>query len=409
MTCLKFQAAAALIAVMAVAGLVRTGDAQAPAAQKSQPAATPRTPWGDPNLQGIWDVRTTTPLERPAKFSDREFLTEEEVNQVEAAARKAAAAPVEAVVGRGRDVRAERGTEADVEGAYNNIFSTGFGGRYLPTRRTSVIIDPPDGKRPPFTEEGKKLLARASAEFVAGPDGDIPNPDFRGTRRGRGASPAGGRGGSGAKVPYAVDIGRPNDNPEDRNDLERCTGVSLPCTGGLCSFQRLVQTPGYVTIYYEMGHSGGGYRTIPITNRPHLPQSVRQWFGDSVARWEGDTLVVDTTNFTDKTAYAGVGDEKLHMIERFKRLNDSDLQYQLTINKPNVYSRPFTMEYIYLRADEKANKIYESQCYEGNYALTAMLAGQRALDREKAAAAKAGRAKPGAATPTTAKPGTTKP
>jgi hypothetical protein len=192
-------------------------------------------------------------------------------------------------------------------------------------------------------------------------------------------------------------VGRPNDNPEDRNDLERCTGVSLPCTGGLCNFFRLVQNPGSVTIYYEMGHSGGGYRTIQIGKREHVPPTVRQWFGDSIGWWEGDTLVVDTTNFTNKTSYGGIGDEKLHMIERFTRLGDSDLQYQLTIDKPNLYIRPFTLEYIYLRANEKENKIYESQCYEGNYALTAMLAGERALERERAAA----KAKP---KPTTTKP-----
>lgn len=397
-----------------VIGLVVTSPAQAqtpaPVRAAAQGTAS-RTPWGDPDLQGIWDHRLTTPLERPAKFETREFLTEEEVQAIEKAAADAAAN----VLGRGRDVRAERGTETDVEGAYNNVFSTGGGGRYTPSRRTSLIIDPPNGRRPPITEEGKRLLALANREFIPGPDGDIPNPEFRGTRRGRQGVAAGrpgqggplgqagrvgqagqvgqvrqaGQGGRGSGgVPYIVDIGRPNDNPEDRNDLERCTGVSLPCAGGLCSFSRLVQSPSEITIYYEMGHSGGAYRTIPITTRPHLPPHITQWFGDSIARWDGDTLVVDTTNFTDKTSYGGISDEKLHMIERFRRLNDSDLQYQLTIDKPSLYTAPFTIEYIYRRADEQANKIYESQCYEGNYALTAMLAGERALEREASEAAK---------------------
>ncbi len=350
-----------------------------------------RTPWGDPDLQGIWDHKVTTPLERPAKYASKEFLTDQEIAELEKVPYNSPAA----VVGRGRDVRAERGTEADVEGAYNNIFSTG-GGRYVRSKRTGLIIDPPDGKRPPITEEGRKLMAaRGQNRFgTPGENGDIPVAGRGAATAAPGsgaAAPAagggrgrGGRGGS--ALPYAVDIGRPNDNPEDRNDLERCRGVTLPCTGGLCGFSRMVQTPGYVSIYYEMGHSGGAYRTIPITTRPHLPPDVRLWLGDSIGRWEGDTLVVDTTNFTDQTAYGGVPDDKFHMIERFARISPDDLRYQITIDKPNMYARPWTFETILMRADEKKNEIYESACHEGNYALTSMLAGQRAVDREKAAA-----------------------
>jgi hypothetical protein len=414
MTRRKVEAVGALIVVSAVVvGLVLKGDAQqTQGGQKpqQQQTASMRTSWGDPDLQGIWDHKVTTPLERPEKYANREFLTDEEIKALEKVPYNAPAA----VIGKGRDVRAERGTETDVEGAYNNIFSTG-NGRYVRSKRTGLIIDPPDGKRPPMTEEGKKLrAARASNRFgIAGADGDIPDPEARRARAGAaggGAAPAGAGGGRGkSAVPYAVDIGRPNDNPEDRNDLERCRGVVMPCTGGLCGFSRMVQTPGYVTIYYEMGHSGGAYRTIPITNRPHLPSNVRFWLGDSIGRWEGDTLVVDTTNFTDQTAYAGTSDEALHMIEKFKRLDNEGLQYQITIDKPTTFARPFTFETILIKADEKANQIYESACYEGNYALTSMLAGQRVLDKEKATA-KAGTAKPSTAKPAAAPPaGTEKP
>ena len=357
----RFQLAGALIVLVAVVMLVHRGEAQ-------QQAAAPRTTWGEPDLQGIWDHKVSTPLERPEKYANREFLTDEEIAALQKVPYNAPAA----VLGRGRDLRNARGSVADVEGAYNNIFSTGSA-RYVRSKRTGLIIDPPDGKRPPITAEGKKLIAaRTENRFgVAGPDGDVPNPDLPRSS--------------------AADLeatGRSNDNPEDRNDLERCRGVSLPCTGGLCGFSRMVQTPGYVTIYYEMGHSGGAYRTIPITKRPHLPPNVRLWLGDSIGRWEGDTLVVDTTNFTNHTAYGGIGDESLHLIERFTRLNQEDLRYQVTIDKPNLYGRPFTFETILMLADPKANQIYESQCYEGNYALTAMLAGQRSLDREKAAGKK---------------------
>jgi hypothetical protein len=166
--------------------------------------------------------------------------------------------------------------------------------------------------------------------------------------------------------------------------------VALPlltCGSG-CGISRLVQTPGYVTIYYELGRSGGAYRTIPTDARPHLPPTIQLWLGDSVGHWEGDTLVVDTTNFTDITAYQGVSDEQMHLIERFTRLSADDLRYQVTIDKPHLYERPWTMEMINLKEDEKKNQIYESACYEGNYALTSMLAGARVKDKEKAQASK---------------------
>jgi hypothetical protein len=328
-----------------------------------------RTPWGEPDLQGIWNSMVITPLERPAKYADREFLTDAEVAVLEKAAQ---ASPV----GQLRDVRAAPGTREDVEGAYNNIFSTGEGTRYVRSKRTSLIIDPPGGKLPPVTPEGQQLrAARRSNRFgIAGENGDIPIERPKAL--------------DGKPLPYTVDIGRPIDNPEDRNDLERCRGLTMPLVscGGGCGISRIVQTPAYVTIYYELGRSGGAYRTIPIDSRPHLPPAIRLWLGDSVGHWEGDTLVVDTTNFTDLSAYQGVPDEKMHLIERFTRTSADDLKYQVTVDKPNLYTRPWTMEVSLLKEDGKKNQIYESACYEGNYALTSMLAGARA--EEKAGASK---------------------
>lgn len=158
--------------------------------------------------------------------------------------------------------------------------------------------------------------------------------------------------------------------------MERCLGVTIPCTGGLCGFSRLVQAPGWVGIYYEQGHGGGGYRSIPLDGRPHLPSHIRQWLGDSVGHWEDDTLVVDTTNFTDKTSYQGAG-ENLHLVERFSRIGPDLLRYEITVEDPTVWSRPWTMELAPALQDNAENLIFEAACHEGNYSLTGMLTGAR--------------------------------
>jgi hypothetical protein len=376
---MKGRHALGVVALATVVAAVYVVHSQTQAPGANQSASGPRTPWGAPDLQGIWNSKVMAPLERPAKFAGREFLTDEEVTAIEKQGQN--------VAGEGRDVRAKTGTPEDVEGAYNNIFSTGNGTKYMRSKRTSMIVDPPDGKLPPLTEEGKKLrAARPEARFgVATESGDVrPAEPLLGVDGRRITyARAGGRGkGAGGQLLPGLDlVGRTNDNPEDRNNLERCRGISLPCIGGLCGITRIVQTPGYVTWYYEAGHEGGAYRTIPIDSRPHLPAATRLWLGDSVGHWEGDTLVVDTTNFTDQTAYQGVGDGKLHLVERLTRTSADDLKYQVTVDKPNMYERPWTLEVMLMREDDRKNQIYESACYEGNYALTAMLAGARREER----------------------------
>ena len=178
-----------------------------------------------------------------------------------------------------------------------------------------------------------------------------------------------------------LDNAGPSDNPEDRPAIERCLGVSLPCLGGLCAFSRIVQGPGYVTIYYEQGHGGGAYRTIPLDARPHVPPRVRQWLGDSVGRWDGASLVVDTTNFTRQTSFRGSRDH-LHLIERFTRAGPDLILYRVTVDDPTTFSRPWTLELTLTKASEKANQIFETACHEGNYSLATSLSGARALDRE---------------------------
>ena len=308
----------------------------------------PRTPWGVPDLQGIWDSKSSTPMRRPEEYADREFLTDEEVVGLDQSARERE----ESETAQGRDVRAERGTAADVEGAYNNIYSTGIGTRYSRSMRSSLIVDPPNGLFPPLTPEGEERRAAQLQEFAAL------------------------RASSSADVPYFVDTRDRYDNPEDTGDRERCMGVTIPCTGGLCGYSRLVQGPGWVWIYYEQGHGGGAYRSIPLDGRPHLPSHIRQRLGDSVGHWEGDTLVVDTTNFTNQTSYMGSG-ENLHLIERYTRVAPDLLKYEITVEDATVWTRPWTMELAPALQDNVKNLIFESACHEGNYSLTGMLAGAR--------------------------------
>lgn len=332
-----------------------------------------RTAWNEPDLQGLWSRQIVTPLERPARYKDRAFLTDQEVAEIETVSM---ASPV----GRGRDVRAVEGTEEDVEGAYNNVF-TGSGGNWVKSKRTSLIIDPPDGRLPPLTADGEKNRGSAARRVRR----DTAEEELEVQRRQAKLFPSSSIGAPGSYgpggVPYSIATGTRSDDPEDRNDIERCRGFMLPWMGGIAAYAQIVQSPGSVTIYYEQNHGGGAYRTIPIGTRPHVSSTTRLWLGDSVARWEGDTLVVDTTNFTDQTAYLGSSDETLHVTERYTRTAADDLQYQVTIDKPAVFTRPWTMEVILLRQNAKENKIYESACHEGNYAMVSMLAGARIQDR----------------------------
>ncbi len=300
--------------------------------------STPRTPWGDPDLQGDWNAGyLLTPLERPAKFADREFLTDEEVAALER----------EQAVNPGRNKRAERGSVADVEGAYNDAF-TGRGTKVVRTKRTSLIVDPPDGKIP-LTPEGQK---RRPVRVV--------NPE---------AGPAGVA-----------------DNPEDRQN-DRCLGMTIPVDFGSAAtsggFIRVVQGAGVVTIFYENGHHGGEYRTIPLDGSPHLPALIRLRLGDARGRWDRDTLVVDTTNFSDRTNYQG-SKENLHLVERFTRTSRDQFLYRVTISDPMAFTKPWTIEVPYTLSDGRKNEVYESACHEGNYAMVGILAGARALEREKA-------------------------
>ncbi len=298
-----------------------------------------KTPWGDPDLQGIWGLGYTfTALERPDELGDKQFLTDEEAAALEAQHRAASGD------GAGGRARAERGTLEDLAGAYNQAFSAfGEHERIIRTRRTSLIVDPPNGKIP-YTDDARERVAAARAAAQA----------------------AGDRA----------------DGPEDRPN-DRCDGVQLPFVKGISgTFSRIVQTPGSVAMYYEEGHRGGGYRFIPLDDRPHLPGHVRQWLGDARGRWEGDTLIVETTNFTAGTNFNGARDN-LHLVERYTRVAEDLMVQEVTVTDPTTFAQPWTIEVPLTKQSEMLNQIFESACHEGNYAMVSILAGARALEQAR--------------------------
>jgi hypothetical protein len=304
------------------------------------------------------------PFQRPAKYKDKEFFTDAEIAELD----KQRAAQ------QSRDYRAERGSEADVAGAYNAVFLT----LKRSGRRTSLVTDPPDGRIPPTTPEFRKKQA-ADREFALALM--APTEPCRLQLTGC----AGGKFGpvsprrNDMPPSYLIGAINRNFNPEDRSLGERCISGQLPefgtAFGG--SYRRIVQTPGGITIYYDQGQGQGYQRNIVMNGSPHLPPHVRQWWGDSRGHWEGDTLVIDVTNFSEKSNYQG-SHENLHLIERWTRTDANTLEYVVTIEDPTVWTRPFTVKQEFVAQDNQANRIYyEPRCYEGNFGLPAMLLGAR--------------------------------
>ncbi len=288
----------------------------------------PRTPDGHPDLQGIWTNATITPLERPANLAGKEFFTPEE----------AAAYEKGILTTTNRDLRGAT-PEADVNGAYNDFWFD-RGTKVVSTRRTSMIIDPPDGKVPALTPEARK--AEAARQEIAR---------------------------------------RPPEGPEDTPLAVRC--LLWPTAGppmlpsAYNNNYQIVQTPAYVAIWIEMIHD---VRVIPLDGRPHLAQNIRLWMGDPRGHWDGDTLVVDTTNFTDETHFRG-SDHNLHLIERFRRTDAGTILYQFTVDNPSAFTKPWTGEVTMLKSP---GPLYEYACHEGNYSMESMLKGARVQEKEVA-------------------------
>jgi hypothetical protein len=345
-----------------VAGQTPTASAPAPA---SNAAPAPKTPWGEPDLQGVWTYDSDTPLQRPAKFANKEFFTDDDRTQLD----KERGALLS------RDKRVERGTELDVAGAYNAVFLS-----FKPTgKRTSLVVDPPNGRIPPTTPEFQKTAA-ADREFrlallQSTETCKSKSVACNGWKYDPAPSPRR------SELAPRYNTGRMNrhDNPEDGALADRCLSTGMPefgtAFGG--SFRRIVQTPGGLTMYYDVGQGQGFQRNIVMNGSPHLPASIRQWWGDSRGHWEGDTLVVDVTNFSAKADFQG-SRENLHLVERWTRRGPEALEYAVTIEDPTVWTRPWTVKQEMTKQSDQANRIYyEPRCFEGNYGFPALMLGAR--------------------------------
>jgi len=344
---------------------ITSAPAQAPVASTT----VLTTPWGEPDLQGIWTDETDTPLQRSAKYATQEFFTAAQRAELDAAR----AAVLE------EDRRLERGTERDVAGAYNSVFLS----VKRVGARTSKIVDPPEGRIPSLTPEAQKIAA-AEREF------NLALLQSTETCKNRSPACAGGRYDPTPSPRRSEPAPRYNlahinrdDGPEDHWPNDRCLTGGLPefgtAFGG--SFRRIVQTPGGISIFYDVGQGQGWQRNIVMDGSPHLPAGIRQWFGDSRGHWEGNTLVIDVTNFSPKTDFQG-SREDLHLTERWTRLGPNTLEYVVTIDDPTVWTRPWTVKQAFSRQSEADNRIYyEPRCIEGNYGLPGILHGRRAEER----------------------------
>jgi hypothetical protein len=296
--------------VSAVIFFATSSPAAEPTAAKSWLA--PRTPDGQPDLQGVWTNSTLTPLERPAEFAGKPVLSEQE-----------AADYVKQVLQQVNSDRRDRG---------NNLVAD---------RRTSLIVDPPDGKVPPLTPEAQKRVEQARA--------------------------------------WMRD--HSTDGPEGRSLAERCiswTTAGPPMLPGPYNNDlQILQAPGYVVILNEMIHDT---RLIPLDGRPHVAPGIRELMGDSRGHWEGDTLVVDTTNFNGEVSFRG-SDANLHLTERFTRVSPDVIRYEFTIDDSTAFIKPWTAR---IPLNKTNGPVYEYACHEGNYAMVDILAGARAAEKKSA-------------------------
>jgi hypothetical protein len=330
----------------------------------------PRTGDGHPDLQGIYDLATMTPLERLP--GDPPFLTKEKAVALQRAEtqRRAAddvpSAPNRPAPPVGGDTSPPKSFFEALEkagggavGGYNR-FWLNQGSAYTEVAgqiRTSIVVDPSDGRLPPYTEAARKRIAAARA---------MPGSTAQERQDGT------------AQPPGA------HDNPEQRPLSERCL-LGFGSTSGppalpdyfYNDLHQIVQTKDRIMILSEMVHDA----RIVRMNAEHLPKNIRRWMGDSVGHWDGDTLVIDTTNFTDKTRFRG-STENLHVVERLARVDDKTLLYRFTVEDPQTWDRPWTGEYTW---PATTKPIYEYACHEGNYALASVLRGARRQEAEEAA------------------------
>src|SRR5216684_6429083 len=354
----RFSGSTITVAIVATAvGAVMSASITATSAQ------TLKTSWGEPDLQGIWTDEFDTPLQRPAKYATQEFFTEAQRAELDNARA--------AVLGR-------FATEREINGAYNaaTFFSTKRTGA-----RTSKVVDPPNGRLPPLIAEAQKTAA-VDREFRLAllQSTDTCKNKLPGCTGGRYDPTTSPRRAETASRYNTARMNR-NDGPEDSSLAERCLTGGLPEFGGATgSFRRIVQTPGGISMFYDVGQGQGWQRNIVMNGSPHLPASIRQWYSDSRGRWEGNTLVIDVTNFSPKTDFQGAR-ENLHLVERWTRTGPTSLAYEVMIDDPTVWTRPWTVKQEFTKQSDQENKTYyEPRCVEGNYALPSLLLGARIED-----------------------------
>ncbi|MGD0437636.1 MAG: hypothetical protein ABSB86_14335 [Bryobacteraceae bacterium] len=325
--------ALAVILAAPLPGQTAGAAAKSSGASKSKSGAIPRAPDGHPDLQGVWTNATITPMERPAALAGKATLTDAEAKEFE----KHSAQELADVDGKSESpLLAAAGSNGT--GGYNILFIDRGSelARVDGVKRTSLIVDPPDGKVPPLTADGRKRANLAMrSNFIY-------------------------------------------NSVKDRPLSERCL-LGFGSTSGppmlpvlYNNNYEIVQTPDTVMILVEMVHDA---RIVRI-NGAHPPANVHLWLGDSIGHWDGDTLVVDTTNFTDRTKFEGSGDQ-LHVIERFQRVDPSTILYRAIIDDPSTFTKPWTLEYPF---HATPGPVYEYACHEGNYAMPDILGGARKAD-----------------------------
>jgi hypothetical protein len=335
---MKIRVFVTVVGVAAILSVFVHGQSEPVSPKQSQAAKVAlRTAWGDPDISGLFttDDELGVPFERPAQFGTRQYVTAEEYAQ--------------------RQTQAERTEEADREQFVaprpqqtNGPVGGGTGPpahwleRGKPSRRTSMVIDPPDGRIPFLNDEARR---RGAIAAMRTPEG----LNFAG--------------------------------PEDLDKYDRCITRGFPHVIFPTIYDntsQIVQGPGWVSIRYEMIHDA---RVIPLDNRPHISPKIRSYFGDSRGHWDGDTLVVDVTNFSKNAGYRGAT-TSLHVIERFRRIDATTVHYELTVEDPTTFSQPWTAA-LDLRKDSRQAQVPEYACHEGNYAMFNILSGARAAERTK--------------------------
>jgi len=318
----------------------QTGKAAPKAAAKAY--TPPRAADGHADLSGVWSHNSATPFERPKELEGRAFLTEEEVANLKANAAELFNGDTDAAFGDSVFLAALRKNDnyksTDITGNYNHF--------WLVDRdfdnRTSLIQDPPDGKLPAMTENARKRQMEAAERRRL----------------------------------------HPFDGPEDIALGERCITGSVPMLGaGYNNYYEIVQSPSYVAINMEMRHDT---RMVPISDRPHVPGNVGQWLGDPRGHWEGDTLVVESSNFRGQAGggFRGGLSAKARVTEKFSRADANTLKYEVTVNDPETYVKPWTAV---LMMKQSKDQVYEYACHEGNEAMSGTLGGERVLDKQRAA------------------------